>query len=315
MGTRVTQSMLYRMSLSNLDRQRNLLARTQEQAASGLRINRPSDDPLGAGAAITLRAATDAVEQLLRNGSAARGRIIAVDDALATTNDLVIRARELAIAGGSDTVGDSRVELAREVESLFDSLLASANSRFGGGYIFAGYAADAAPFSAAGGFVDTPPTAPTISFVGDSGEIRVPIEDASTVRVTLDGRRVFLGDADGDGNPDAGRVDLFQVFGDLRNALVASDEPGIGAALDGLDAALAQISGERTTAGGVLGQIDAAGERLASQEVRLATQLSEVQDADLARVVSDLVRQETALQTGLAAMGRLMPPNLLDFLA
>ncbi|MEM7409215.1 MAG: flagellar hook-associated protein FlgL [Myxococcota bacterium] len=315
MGTRITQSMLYRMSLANLDRTRGQLARTQEQASSGLRINRPSDDPLGAGTALTLRAATDAVEQLLRNGSAARARVAALDDALASTSDLVIRARELAVQGANSPVGDSTAEIAREIESLFGALVANANTRYGGGYIFAGYAAEAAPFTTAGAFSDAPPTAPTVSFVGDSGEIQVGIEEGQTVRVTLDGRRVFQGDADGDGNPDAGRVDLFQVFGDLRNALVAGDETAIGAALPELDTALRQLGTERTAAGGVLSQLDAAEQRLANQEVRLASRLSEVQDADLARVVSDLVRQETALQAGLSAMGRLMPPNLLDFLA
>ena len=52
---RVTDLMLQRTLLAGNQRAREQLFRIQEQAASGLRINRPSDDPVGAGQAVALR--------------------------------------------------------------------------------------------------------------------------------------------------------------------------------------------------------------------------------------------------------------------
>ena len=49
---RITQSMLIRTALNDVTQQRLRLSRIQEQASSGLAINRPSDDPTGASAAM-----------------------------------------------------------------------------------------------------------------------------------------------------------------------------------------------------------------------------------------------------------------------
>ena len=49
--------------------------------------------------------------------------------------------------------------------------------------------------------------------------------------------------------------------------------------------------------------------------MRLTQQLSDVQDADAAEVISDLLLQESALQVALEGMARLVQPTLLDFLA
>lgn len=315
MTLRITQAMLFRNALANLDRQRAQLARTQEQASSGLRINRPSDDPLGAGAAVTLRAALDTLQQLERNGSSVRARVSAADNAIANVTNVLIRARELAIAGANgsqDAV--SRGQIATEIEGLHASLVSEANTRFAGSYIFAGFASDAPPFQVSGPFVTPPPTAPGVAFVGDGNEVQVPIEEGVTVAATLNGERAFLGDADGDGSTDAGKQDVFAVLGDLWEALSNDDQAGTAAVLSRIDESLDQLSAERTRAGGVLSRLDNASERLARREVELETRLSEVQDADLAEVVSNLVREESALQAGLAAMGRLLPPTLMDFL-
>ena len=312
---RITHSMLFRTSLSNLDQQRAQLARTQEQASSGLRINRPSDDPLGAGSALMMRASGAAIQQLQRNASSALARATVIEDALAGVGDVLIRARELAIQGANGTLDDDTRQLvAREVEGLHATLLSSANTRFGGAHLFAGFASDAPPFEAAGGFVDTPPSAPNVTYVGDSGEVEIAIEEGVTARVSFDGRRVFLGDGDGNGAADPGRENLFDVLGSLRNALMSGDTAAISTSLDRIDTAATQVSAERTIAGNELGRIEDATRRLATRDLRNQERLSQVQDADLARVISDLVQQETALQAGLSAMGRLLPPTLMDFL-
>ena len=312
---RITQSMLFRMSLFNLDQQRADLARTQEQAASGLRINRPSDDPLGAGSALRLRANTDAIDQFQRNSGNAASRLAALENALADVGDLLVRARELALQGANGSLDPTSRELiAREIEGLHAAVVDSSNTRFDGAHLFAGFASDAPAFVAAGSFTDAPPAAPVVSYNGDSGEIRVPIDAGVTVRASFDGRRVFLGDADGDGTPDAGREDVFDVLGSLRNALMNDDAAGTATSLARIDASLAQVSVERTAVGSEISRIEIARERLDDQRLQVRDRLSQVEDADLARVVSDLVRQETALEAGLNAMGRLLPPTLMDFL-
>ncbi len=313
---RVTQSMIIRSALEDLNRARLRLARTQEQAASGLRINRPSDDPVGASAAMLLKSGIDATRQYQRNITQTRTRLAAGENAIANATDLLIRAKELAIQGVNGTQNAaSRAQLAKEIEGLHASLLAEGNSRIAGGSLFGGFASDTAPFVASGAFVDLPPSSPTVTFAGDRNEVQVQIDEAVRATATLNGQRVFMGDANGDGLVDAGREDVFQLLADLRDGLITDNVAQINGALPRLDTALGQLSVERTRFGAALNQLDTFEERLEDRFVDLTTRLSDTQDADAVKVFSDLASQEVALQASLQANARLIQPTLLDFIA
>jgi len=312
---RVTPSLTQRMLLADLDRARQRLATTQEQASSGLRVNRPSDDPVAAGEAVTLRASLGDVAQLGRNVSRAETRLLTAERAIASGVDVLIRARELAVQGANDTNdAESRRLIAEEVAALHGELLSNSNENAAGSYLFSGYASDTPAFSVSGPFVIGQPP-PAVSFDGDSNELQFEVDNGVMVETTFDGRRTFLGDGDGDGNPDAGREDLFQVLSDLWNALQTDDPAAIRSSLGRFDAGQEQLQVERARAGGRLTRVEAAGDALATREVELQSRLSQVQDADTARVFSDLVQQETLLLASLEATARAIQPKLLDFLA
>jgi len=312
---RVTQSMIIRSALADLNRARSRLADTQEKAASGLRINRPSDDPGGVSAAMLLKTGIEATDQYQRNISQTRTRLAAGENAVANGTDLMIRAKELAIQGANGTQDAStRRQIAAEIETLHSALLAEGNARIAGGHLFAGFAADAAPFAVAGAFTDNPPASPTVSFVGDANEIQVQIDEAVRVRATANGQRVFLGDGDGDNVTDAGRVDVFQVLATLRDDLMNNNVAGVAASVANLDTALSQFSIERTLFGAALTQLNEIDERLDDRKVDLTTRLSDIEDADIVKVFSDLTNQEVALQASLQTNSRLIQTTLLDFL-
>lgn len=314
MGVRITTSMLYRTALADVARTRAQLANSQEQASSGLRVNRPSDDPVQAHAAMVLRDALAATAQFERNATQAQGRVRATEDALADSIDALTRARELAVSGSNGTLDAvSRGAIAAEVEGLHRRLLANANDSFQGAHLFAGHTADQAPFSATGPFVGGSP-APGVVWSGDSNEVQIEVDDGVRLPVSLDGRRVFQGDGNGDGSPDAGSENLFSVLGDLRDALQANDPAAVSATLDRLDRGLTQLNVERTRIGAVDSELDTQQRALSNRTVGLTTRLSEAQDADVAAVFSSLARQEAALQASLQATARLLSPTLLDYL-
>ena len=61
-------------------------------------------------------------------------------------------------------------------------------------------------------------------------------------------------------------------------------------------------------------RVDAANQAGADTELRVTSSLSDVENADLPKVVVDLQQQQTAYQASLAATARVMQPSLLDFL-
>jgi flagellar hook-associated protein 3 FlgL len=312
---RVTPSLIHRVALGDVAAARARLARTQEQASSGLRINRPSDDPAGAGQVANLLTDGAALAQFERVISGVRGRVGAVENALAETNDLLIRLRELAIQGANGTQdAATRRLIADEVASIHGALVAQANAQFGGAFVFAGFSSAAAPFTTTGVFDAATATAPSIAFVGDANEVQVEIDEGVSASVTLNGQRAFLGDANGDNVVDAGRENVFAVAEELWRALVTNDPTSVTATLGRIDRASGQVSAERSQIGAVDAKLARAAQNIARRRVETELRTSNLRDADLARVVSDMVQQEAALQAGLSAMGRLVQTSLLDFL-
>ena len=311
---RVTQIMMTRTALANVARNRVRLQALQEKASSGLDINRPSDDPTGASGALLLKSAIAATKQLERGATAVRNRVREVDSAIDGATTILIRARELAVQGANDTLdAQARSLLAQEIEGLFEQMMSEGNKTSSGGFLFSGIASTSVAFTASGPFTTGLPS-PTVSFGGDSNVMQAPIDEGIVVPTSLDGRRVFLGDSDGDGSPDGGREDLFAVLGTLRDALLANDRVAVNGTLTRLDAGIDQLTEERARIGVIDTKVARAEDRLAERYVQLERRLSDVQDADAAEVYSGLVNQETALRASLDATGRLVQPTLLDFL-
>lgn len=301
---RITQSMLSRMNMQQLTLQRSRLTRTQEQATTGLRLNRPSDDPVDYRSALGLKDSMSQTGRFLRSIDLSRTRLRATEEAIADAMDVVGEAQALAVQAGNTTNGpDARAALRVQVEQLFDQILDASNAKApGGGYVFSGVASDVRAFEQTGSFVSGSPP-PTVAFEGDDRAIEVEIDEGVTIEVTRSGRDVFQGS-----------VDLFEVMGRLWQGLDQNDTALIRSAMDDLDRAFDQLNLQRAHVGGAESKADSFEDRLARDEQELASQVSLLEDADAYQVYSDLAIQEAALQASLEVTARMQQPTLLDFL-
>lgn len=301
---RITQSMLSRMNMQQLTLQRGRLARTQEQASTGRRLNRPSDDPVDFRGALRLKDALGQTERYLRSVDLSRTRLRASEEAMADAMDVVGEAQTLAVQARNGTNGpDARAALRSQVEQFFDQLLDASNAKApGGGYVFSGVVADAPAFVQTGSFVSGSPP-PAVAFAGDDRPIEVEIDEGVTIEVTRSGQDVFQGS-----------VDVFEVLGRLWQGLDQDDAMLIDSALGDLDVAFQQINLERAQIGGAEAKADSFERRLAGERDELVSQVSLLEDADAYQVYSDLAIQEAALQASLEVTARMQQPTLLDFL-
>lgn len=301
---RVTQSMLSRMNMTQLSLQKGRLARTQEQAATGLRLNRPSDDPIDYRSALRLKDSLAQTGRYLRSIDLSRTRLRASEEAIAEATDVVSSARALAVQAGNGSNGPTaRTALRIEVEQLFDRLLDAGNTRAaGGGYVFSGVASETVAFTQAGSFVSGSPP-PTVTFGGDDSAVSVEIDEGVAIEVTRSGAQVFQG-----------AVDVFSTLGALWQGIDQNDPVAIRSSLAGLETALDQLSVERSAIGGADAKADSFETLLRGQEQELTNQVSVLEDADAYQVYSDLAAQEAALRASLAVTARMQQPTLLDFL-
>ncbi|MDI6686833.1 MAG: flagellin, partial [Desulfobacterales bacterium] len=122
-----------------------------EKIASLKEINRPSDDPVGMNRVLDLRESKASVEQYFRNMDGCESWLTITESKLSAAGDLIIKAREVAVAQSTVTSSaESRSSEAGTVQQLIDEMLALANSKYDGRYLFSGTKSGEAPYSSSG---------------------------------------------------------------------------------------------------------------------------------------------------------------------
>ncbi|MCB1686503.1 MAG: flagellar hook-associated protein FlgL [Pseudomonadales bacterium] len=161
------------------------VAKTQSQMATGKRINKPGDDPVGAARVIRIKQELETRAQYQRNIDAADAQLAQEDTVLQQTTDVLQRIRELALvaSNGVQSAEDRRF-VAIEIEARFEELMSLVNTRGPTGeYLFSGFKGDVRPFVLESG---------NLVFRGDEGQRRLQVDSGQYVTVNNSGREVFM---------------------------------------------------------------------------------------------------------------------------
>lgn len=292
--TSTTYSRLERGLAVSLDR----VQRLQGQLASQSRIDKLSDDPVGAATGMRLRAQEAGLASYRRSAEDATAVLGTTDQALQEASRLLREARSLAVSGvngAHDAIG--RAAIADQIAGLREDLGRVANTQHLGRAVFGGHRAAA---------VSSTGTPPTYSYAGDSGTVSRQVSPAVTLGVNVDGRAVF-----GLGGPDPS---VFQVLTDLEAAV----RTGNGPATQSAQAALAVRTGAVSTALGQVGamqnRVQAATEQGETVLESLVEQRSAIEDVDLAATIIRLRAAENGYEAALGAVARADLPSLANFL-
>ncbi len=147
MAIRVSENMKFNTMVNNLFRVQDSYNEIMEKMATQKRINRPSDDPIGMSRVLSLRKSKASVEQYSRNIDNCNSWIEITESKLNSVNELLIDAKEIAIAQSTATASaETRNISAVAVQQIIDEMLSLANSKYGDRYLFSGTRMDEAPF-------------------------------------------------------------------------------------------------------------------------------------------------------------------------
>lgn len=307
---RITTSMVQRNVLSDLNSLSTALAKTQSKAASNKEITRPSDDPFKTAQAMGMRANIGANEQFVRNIQDAQGWMDSTESALDSMTQYVHRAHDLLLQGATDTAdATSRTALAAEIDQIIQGVKETANASYGDKYILSGTATSVAPYKLGSDDNDT--------YQGDLGGLDPAVpgivrEIGPGVTMTINSVAVeILGE--GRTNPADGK--LLNALRDISDHLKAND----GASLRNTDMAALQnrldsLLEIRARNGAQTNRLESATTRLDQIRGALTNQLSETEDADIAKTLIELNSQTAAYQAALRAGANLVQSSLMDFL-
>lgn len=114
--------------------------------------------------------------------------------------------------------------------------------------------------------------------------------------------------------PEQSGTNVFAVIKDFEVALRTNDKAQIQDSIDSLDRALSQVILARSQVGSRIQNLNKAQESLQRSAVDNKITASQMEDADLFQVVSDITKTDSALKASLETSGRILQPSLLDFL-
>jgi flagellar hook-associated protein 3 FlgL len=362
---RIADKMSLQQVQNSLSKNRSDMSHLQEQSSTQRKINKPSDDPLGATRVLNAKTEEKTQKQFIKSLQFATDFLNFTDQSLGEVGEIIGRAKELAInqANEASANRNTRQVVATEMEQLLNQTVQVANRKLGDRYIFAGFRTNQVPFTKQG------------EYKGDDGEIKIQVNKDSYVTMNLPGNKIFLGEGNGSNDLDAldvprnsdqlqqlkqfeqqeeerksEQIPLAQVYSkntqsrslasvggpvesdgasdyaasnganifDVLQSLVISlktdNRVGIQESLDQLDLAFAQVTTARSQVGSRVMALSNTFEALQKGVVDSKSTASQLEDADVLQLVSDINRADTALKATLETSGRLIQPSLLDFI-
>jgi len=310
---RATSNTTYRSLQAFLDRTSEKMQTLQLAAATGKRLNRPSDDPTAISPVLSARTQIQQSDRYIETIESGLDRIDGMDGYLDSIENTLVRIKEISIASGNGTLSaEDRLTYADEVSQLRESLLSDSNASIDGKYLFSGFAEQTQPFSLNPNYPATDPN--PVNYNGDYGILEFEIAPNELIKVNITGNGFMLGDLDNDGVTDPGAVDVFALVTQLEEELRANNPAGITAILEPIEDAADQVRSQRSLEGNVGRRLEVARDHMEEIKIDMEEYRSRFEDADILETITELQQQEQSFQAALNVTGKVSELSILDYI-
>jgi flagellar hook-associated protein 3 FlgL len=301
---KISTSFMFDRATERMSTIQNKLATTQAQMAVGKQILAPSDAPDQAAAIQRLKGEVQRQESHMRTLEVAMGRYTAEETALSSSNDILIRMKELGIQAANDTFSpDDRKAVGVEMKALRDQLLSLGNTRDdSGNYLFSGTRVNTPAFAQdANG---------DVVYQGDQTQTRIPAGVERTVQFTRAGTDVFSRVVRDDGKAVGFFDALDQMIDGVNTSRTDHIQQGIADITqmhNSLTLSQAQNGSDQVV---VQSQLDVLGENT----LRIKSTLSEIEDLDYAEAVARMNKEMMGMEAAMGSFAKISGLTLFDYI-
>ncbi len=301
---KISTSFLFDRATERMSTIQNKLATTQAQMAVGKQILSPSAAPDQAAAIQRLKGEVQRQDSHTRTLEVAMRRYTAEETALSSSNDILIRMKELGLQAANDTLApDDRKAIGMEMKALRDQLLRLGNTRDdSGNYLFSGTR------------VNTPAFAEDASgkviYQGDQTQTRIPAGVERTVQFTRAGTDVFSRVVRDDGQAVVFFDALDQMIEGVNNSQTVKIHQGVADLTqmhNNLTLAQAQNGSDQSVLQSQLDVLD-------ETTLRIKSTLSEIEDLDYAEAVTRMNKEMMALEAAMGSFSKISGMSLFDYI-
>jgi flagellar hook-associated protein 3 FlgL len=264
------------------------------ELSSGVRISTLSQDPTASGQNVLLLNQIQQDDSFTQSSNLVTGQLQVADSTLGSVVNQLTKAISLATSANNGTMNASDVKsIGNQISGILNEVQSLANTNYQGEYIFAGGQTSTSPFTTSIAM------SPAItSYNGDSGVNYLQTPNGQKIQLNVPGNQIFS--ASGSNS----------VFGALNN-LVADYSSGMVnttqavSDTEALGTAMNYVSQQRVTIDNSITQLTAASDAVTSDETQLTAAQTNLMQADIATVSTQLAlseTQQTALEDVIAQL-------------
>lgn len=249
---------------TSLSQTNDRLSKSMQKLSSGLRINRAGDDAAGLAISEKFQADLRSLQQLKRNANDGISLIQVAEGALSEISGILIRMRELAVQGATDTVSpDQKKFLQKEIDELTAEV-----SRIGQTATFNGITL------LSGTYDDANPLTFQVGLTGDAAQqISVGLATMSAEALSIDS------------------VNLTNST-DARDALAV------------IDTAILELNADRAVLGSAQNRLQVTINNMSTQYSNLSAANSRIRDVDVAEETATMSRNQILMQSGVSVLAQ-----------
>ena len=285
--------------LQDLQQSQTVLNTALEQVATGFSVNNPSDNPTAAAEMVQNTLESANVDQYTQNVASALSTVHTASSVLSSVVSSLTSAVSAGTEGGSGTNSTANFQaLASQVQGILTSVVNAANTSVSGSFLFGG-TSTATPYTADA----SSPTGYTYNGNNDTNSIA--IGDQTSVQVNLPGSQIFSSSSN----------NVIGALSSLVTALQSGITTNIQTSTAAVSSALNFVGQQQVFYGNAETQLNSQETFLQQDTVSLTTQATNLIGVNEATAATDLSQAETDNSAALAAVAKVLPNSLLNFLS
>ena len=280
--------------VGSLDQAQSNEQQLTAELSSGVSITSLSQNPVASGENVLLLNQIQQDDSFTQSSNLVTGQLQVADSTLGSVVSELTSAISLATSANNGTMNSSDVQsVSNQISGILDEVQSLANTSYQGQFLFGGGQTSTTPFTTS---TATSPAVTTYNGDDDINYLGTP--NGQKIQLNVPGSQIFLG---------AGSNSVFAALnslvadyssGTVNTAQAVSDTEALGTAMN-------YVSQQRVTIDNSITQVTTASEAVTSDEAQSTTAQSNLMQADVASVSTQLSlaeTQQTALEDVIAQL-------------
>lgn len=286
--------------VSALDQAQGNQQQLSAQLSSGVRVTSLSDDPIAAGQNVLLLNQIQQDDSFTQSANLVTGELQVGDSALGQVVTQLTQAISLATSANNGTMNASdRQSISNQIAGIRAEVLTLANSSYQGQYIFAGGKSSSVPFT-----LDTSTSPASVTYNGDTNVNYLETPNGQRIQLNVPGSQIFT---------STGGASVFATLNNLVADFATNGDPAQAISdTTALSDALNFVSQQRVTIDNSISQMNSASNAIQSQQTQLTAAQTNLMQADVANVATQLSLSETQQSALESVIAQLAAGSLFD---